>query len=69
MLELKERQFWNLHRIPHKVMKPDFQFFEPKFFSLYVKVKKKISIFEKKNFCWEISDHKNNKTKIENLAS
>ena len=26
MLEQKQRQIWNLHEIPHKVMKPNFQF-------------------------------------------
>ena len=60
-----------LNSAPHEVMKPDFQFFEPKFFLLQVKVKK-ISIFGKNIFRLEdqrIFDHKNNKTKIENLAS
>ena len=26
MLEQKQRQIWNLHEIPQKVMKPNFQF-------------------------------------------
>ena len=26
MLEQKQRQIWNLHEIPHKDMKPKFQF-------------------------------------------
>ena len=26
MLEQKQRQIWNLHEIPHKVIKPNFQF-------------------------------------------
>ena len=26
MLEQKQRQIWNLHEIPHKVMKPNFKF-------------------------------------------
>ena len=26
MLEKKQRQIWNLHEIPHKVMKPNFPF-------------------------------------------
>ena len=49
-------------------MKPDFQFFEPKFFYCRSELKK-IRIKKKKYFCWEIFDHKNNKTKIENMAS
>ena len=27
MLEEKQRQFWNLHRIPNKTSNPDFRFF------------------------------------------
>ena len=27
MLEQKQGQFWNLHRIPNKTLNPDFQFF------------------------------------------
>ena len=26
MLEQKQRQIWNLHEIPHKIIKPNFQF-------------------------------------------
>ena len=47
MLEWKQGQFWNVHWIPHNVMKPDFQFFEPIFFLFQVKVfleKKYISV-------------------------
>ena len=27
MLEKKQRQFWNLHQIPHKTIQSDFRFF------------------------------------------
>ena len=49
-------------------MKPDFQFFQPNFFYCRSKLKKN-QYFWKIYFCWEIFDHKNNKTKIEHLAS
>ena len=55
MLELfnLQGQFWNPHWIPHKVMKPDFQFFVPKFFLLQVKLKKKSVFLEKNIFLLE----------------
>ena len=31
MLEQKQGQFWNLHRIPNKTWNPDFRFFKKKF--------------------------------------
>ena len=49
-------------------MKPDFQFFEPNFFYCRSKLKKN-QFLKKIYFCWEIFDHKNIKTKIENLTS
>ena len=33
MLEEKQGQFWNLHRIPNKTSYPDFRFFFFQFFS------------------------------------
>ena len=61
MLEQKQGQFWNLHRIPNKTLNPDFRFcfFISDFFWT-----KKIVIFHS-----EIFPHQKNKTEIENQDS
>ena len=56
MLEQKQGQFWNLHRIPNKTLNPDFQFF----FSFFWTKK------SNSNFYLKIFPHKKNKTKIKN---
>ena len=50
-------------------MKPDCQFFEPKYLFIAGQILKKSVFLKKIYFYWEIFDHKNNKNKIENLAS
>ena len=59
MLEQKQGQFWNLHRIPNKTSYPDFRFF----FLVFFWTKKSNC-----NFNSKIS-HQKNKTKIENRDS
>ena len=63
MLEQKQGQFWNLHRIPNKTSNPDFRLllFLLQFFSGL----KKINC----NFYSKIFPHQKNKTKIENRDS
>ena len=59
MLEQKQGQFWNLHRIPNKTSNPDFRVL---FFLVFFSgLKKVIVIFIRKS-----SLIKKNKTKIEN---
>ena len=36
MLEQKQGQFWNLHRIPNKTTNPDFQFLFFFYFSFFL---------------------------------
>ena len=55
MLEQKQGQFWNLHRIPNKTSNPDF------FFSFFSGLKKSNC-----NFYSKIFPHQKNKTKIKN---
>ena len=45
MLEQKQGQFWNLHRIPNKTLNPDFWFF----FQFFSGLKKVIAIFIQKS--------------------
>ena len=45
MLEEKQRQFWNLHWIPHKVTQNDFQFSSYLFFTIFFSVFSKICFF------------------------
>ena len=56
MLEQKQRQFWNLHKIPNKTSNPDFKFFSG--------LKKRNC-----NFYSKIFPHQKNKTKIKNQDS
>ena len=58
MLEEKQGQFWNLHRIPNKTSNPDFRFFLFQFFSGLKK--------SNCNFYSKIFPNQKNKTKIEN---
>ena len=44
MLKIKQRQFWNLHQIPHKTIQSDFQFSAPNFFLLHFKGIKNVSL-------------------------
>ena len=60
MLEQKQGQFWNLHRIPNKTPNPDFRFIF--YFFRFFWTKKVIVIFK-------IFPHQKNKTKIENRDS
>ena len=57
MLEQKQGQFWNLHRIPNKTLNPDFKFF----FLVFFWTKKSNC-----NFYSKIFPHQKNKMKIEN---
>ena len=57
MLEEKQGQFWNVHRISNKTSNPDFRFF----FSVFFWTKKSNC-----NFYSKIYPHQKNKTKIEN---
>ena len=59
MLEQKQGQFWNLHRIPNKTSNPDFIFFS--FFSGLIK--------SNCNFYSKIFPRQKNKTKIKNRDS
>ena len=61
MLEEKQGQFWNLHRIHNKTSNPDFRFF---FISGFSGLKKSNC-----NFYSKIFPHQKNKTKIENRDS
>ena len=63
MLEQKQGQFLNLHRIPNKTSNPDFRFFwtKKKFFSGLKK--------SNCNFYSKIFPHQKNKTKIKNRDS
>ena len=63
MLEQKQGQFWNLHRIPNKTSNPDFRFLF--FFSFFFWTKKKSNC----NFYSKIFPHQKNKTKIKNRDS
>ena len=50
MLEEKQGQFWNLHRIPNKTSNPDFQFlFFCFYFSFFLDKKKVMVIFIRKS--------------------
>ena len=49
MLEQKQRQFWNLHRIPNRTSNPDFQFLNF-FFFCYSGLKKSNCNFHSKIF-------------------
>ena len=62
MLEEKQGQFWNLHRIPNKTSNPDFRFLFS--FFLYFRF---FSVLKKSNgkFYSKIFPHQKNKTKIE----
>ena len=62
MLEEKQGQFWNLHRIPYKTSYPDFRFFLL-FCFFQVLFGLKISNC---NFIWKSSIIEKNKTKIAN---
>ena len=63
MLEQKQGQFWNMHRIPNKTSNPDFRFllFLFQFFSGLKK--------SNCNFYSKIFPHQKNKTKIKNWDS
>ena len=63
MLEEKQGQFWNLHRIPNKTSNPDFRFFYF-YFRFFSGLKKRNC-----NFYSKIFPHQKNKTKIENRDS
>ena len=62
MIEQKQGQFWNLHRIPNKTSNPDFRFLL--FFSFFFWTKKSNC-----NFYSKIFPHQKNKTKIKNRDS
>ena len=62
MLEEKQRQFWNLHRIPNKTSNTDFRFLF--LFQVFPGLKKSNC-----NFYSKIFNHQKNKTKIENRDS
>ena len=62
MLEEKQGQFWNLHRIPNKTSNPDFRFFF--LFQVFSGLKKSNCNFHPKIF-----PHQKNKTKIKNRDS
>ena len=47
MLEQKQRQFWNLHRIPNKTLNLDFRFFLLFFYFSFFLDKKKGNYLEK----------------------
>ena len=61
MLEEKQGQFWNLHRIPNKTSNPDFRFF---LFQFFFWTKKSNC-----NFYSKIFPHQKYTTKIENRDS
>ena len=61
MLEQKQGQFWNLHRIPNKTLNHDFRFL---LFSVFFWTKKSNC-----NFYSKIFPHQKNKTKIKNRDS
>ena len=63
MLEKKQGQFWNLHRIPNKTSYPDFRFFLLFccFFQFFSGLK-----ISNCNFIWKSSIIEKNKTKIKN---
>ena len=66
MLEEKQGQFWNLHRIPNKTSNPDFRFlFLFCFYFRFLSGLKKSNC----NFYSKIFPHQKNKTKIENRDS
>ena len=60
MLEEKQGQFWNLHRIPNKTSNPDFRFFFFCFLFQFFSGLKKSNC----NFYSKIFPHQQNKTKI-----
>ena len=64
MLEQKQGQFWNLHRIPNKTSNPDFRFLLF-FISVFFSGLKKSNC----NFYSKIFPHQKNKTKIKNRDS
>ena len=63
MLEQKQGQFWNLHRIPNKTSNPDFRFLFF-FISVFFWTKKSNC-----NFFFENLPSSKNKTKIKNRDS
>ena len=63
MLEEKQGQFWNLHRIPNKTLYPDFRFFL--LFCCFFQVLFGLKI-SNCNFIWKSSIIEKNKTKIAN---
>ena len=63
MLEEKQGQFWNLHRIPNKTSYPDFRFFL--LFCCFFRVLFGLKI-SNCNFIWKSSIIEKNKTKIAN---
>ena len=66
MLEEKQGQFWNLHRIPNKTLNPDFRFlFLLLFYFMFFSRLKKSNC----NFYSKIFPHQKNKTKIKNRDS
>ena len=44
MLEQKQGQFWNLHRIPNKTSNSDFRFLFPFFFLVFFWTKNKVIV-------------------------
>ena len=63
MLEQKQGQFWNLHRIPNKTSNLDFRFFFIFFLDFFWTKKSNCNFYSK------IFPHPKNKTKIENRDS
>ena len=68
MLEQKQRQIWNLHGIPHKVMKPNVQF--SSYYSYDRRSPNRNIFFKNTDFFLTLTCNKKNLAgKIENQAS